>query len=100
MLSCHGVSIPQSLEEIVSFENTVLIVYDMQAGIAPQVKDGAQITARVGNVLAAARVAGLRIFFTRHMSLPLNLMGAFQYRTSTSWQRTDSPDQVRPMLRT
>ena len=98
MLTCQGVTIPRSLEEIVSLQNTALIVYDMQAGITRQIKDGAEITAQVGKVLEAARAAGLRIFFTRHLSLPRNLMGAFQYRTAMAWQRTDSPDKIQPMF--
>ena len=92
MLTCQGFTIPRSLEEIVSPENTALIVYDMQAGIAPQIKNGAEITAQVRKLLTAARRAGVRTFFTRHMSLPQNLMGAFHDRTALAWQRTDSPD--------
>jgi nicotinamidase-related amidase len=93
MLTCQGVTIPRSLEEVISLQNTALIVYDMQAGITRQLNLGAQITSEVGKVLEAAGGAGLRIFFTRHMSLPRNLMGAFQYRTAMAWQRTDSPEK-------
>jgi len=98
MLTFQGVTIPRSLQEIISRQNTALIVYDMQAGITQQLKKGAEIAAQVGKVLEAARGAGLRIFFTRHMSLPLNLMGAFQYRTAMTWQRTDSPEKIQPMF--
>jgi nicotinamidase-related amidase len=98
MLTSQGVTIPRSLQEIISPQNTALIVYDMQAGITPQLKNGAEITAQVGKVLEAARGAGLRIFFTRHMSLPRNLMGAYQYRTAMAWQRTDSPEKIQPMF--
>lgn len=93
-----GITIPQSLEEIIRPENTALIVYDMQAGIVPQVKNGPQIAQKVSRVLAAARAAGVRTFFTRHMSLPRELMGAFQYRTAMAWQRVDSPEKVKPMF--
>jgi nicotinamidase-related amidase len=98
MLTCQGMAIPRTLEEIVSLQNTALIVYDMQAGITTQLANGGEITAQVGKVLAAARAAGLRIFFTRHMSLPRNLMGAFQLRTAMAWQRTDSPEKVQSMF--
>ncbi|HEY6183601.1 MAG TPA: cysteine hydrolase [Terriglobales bacterium] len=98
MLTSHGFAIPQTLEEMVSPQSTALIVYDMQAGITPQIKNGTEITAQVGKVLAAARTAGLRIFFTRHMSLPKELMGAFQYRMAMAWQRADSPEKVRPLF--
>ena len=98
MLTCQGFTIPGSLEEIVSPENTALVVYDMQAGITRQIKNGLEITERVRTVLEAARRADLRIFFTRHLSLPRKLMGAFQYRTAMAWQRTDSPEKVQPMF--
>ncbi len=42
---------------------------------------GADATiANVRRVLDAARNAGIRTYFTRHMSLPPELRGAFQYR--------------------
>jgi len=98
MLKFQGFTIPRTLEETVSPENTALIVYDMQAGITRQVADGAEITSRVKLLLDAARRIGMRTFFTRHMSLPKNLMGAFQYRTAMAWQRLDSADKVQPMF--
>ena len=98
MLTHEGLTLPQSLEELISRENTALIVYDMQAGITKQVAKGAEITAKVTTLLEAARKAGIRTFFTRHMSLPKKLMGAFQLRTAMAWQKIDSPDKIRPMF--
>ena len=43
----------------------------------------------------AAGHAGVRTFFTRHMSLPRELMGAFQYRMAMAWQRVDDPRRSR-----
>jgi biuret amidohydrolase len=40
----------------------------------------------------------MRVFFTRHLSLPTELMGAFQYRTAMAWQRVDSPEKVKPIF--
>ena len=94
----RGLSIPQSLEEIISPQNTALIVYDMQVGITKQIANGKEIVERTGQVLAAARAAGIRTFFTRHMSLPKELMGAFQCRTAMAWQRTDSMEKVHPIF--
>jgi nicotinamidase-related amidase len=54
------------------------------------------VTARVARVLEASRNAGLRVFYTRHMSLPKQLMGAFQYRMAMAWQRVDDPARVEP----
>src|SRR5262249_30506360 len=42
--------------------------------------------------------AGVRVFFTRHMSLPKELMGAFQYRMAMAWQSLDDPMAVKPMF--
>jgi nicotinamidase-related amidase len=88
--------IPQSLEDVCDRKRMALIVYDMQAGIVSQIKNGEEVTKRVARVLAAARGAGLRVIFTRHMSLPKELMGAFQYRMAMAWQRTSDPAEVKP----
>jgi nicotinamidase-related amidase len=98
MQEFSGVKIPGSLEEIITPQNTALIIYDMQAGITRQIRNGEEITQRVSRVLAAARAAGVRTFFTRHMSLPKELMGAFQCRTAMAWQRTDSMEKVKPLF--
>ena len=93
-----GLKIPGSLEEIITPQNTALVVYDMQAGIINQVANGQEITNKVGKILESARKAGVRTFFTRHMSLPKELMGAFQCRTAMAWQRIDSPEKIKPMF--
>jgi nicotinamidase-related amidase len=98
MLKIRGFTIPRTLEEVVSPDNTALLIYDMQAGITGQIANGDEIVARVRLILESARRIGMRTFFTRHMSLPRNLMGAFQVRTALAWQRTDSPDNIKPMF--
>jgi nicotinamidase-related amidase len=98
MLTFQGLTLPQSLEELLSPQNTALIVYDMQVGVLRQIANAAEVTAQVRQVLEAARKAGLRTFFTRHMSLPKTLMGALQLRTAMAWQRLDSPEKIRPMF--
>jgi len=98
MLRFQSLSIPRTLEETISPENTALIVYDMQVGVVRQIADAADITSRVRLLLEGARRIGMRTFFTRHMSLPKNLMGAFQYRTALAWQRVDSLEKVQPMF--
>jgi nicotinamidase-related amidase len=98
MLKFQGFTIPRTLEENISPENTALIVYDMQVGVVRQIADAGDITGRVHLILEAARRIGMRTFFTRHMSLPKNLMGAFQYRTALAWQRVDSVEKVQPIF--
>jgi nicotinamidase-related amidase len=96
MKTAHGVSIPQTLDEVCDPQRIALLVYDMQVGILSQIKNAEQITRQVLKVLAAARHAGVRVFFSRHLSLPKELMGMFQYRMAMVWQRVDSPEQVKP----
>jgi biuret amidohydrolase len=68
----------------------------MQVGIRSQIADGDRIVGAVGRVLAAARAARVRTIFTRHMSLPVELMGAMAFRTAMTWQKKANPDEVRP----
>jgi biuret amidohydrolase len=92
--------IPDSLADVCHPDRLALIVYDMQVGVISQLADGPQVTERVGRVLEAARRAGVRIFFTRHMTLPTELMGISQLRMWMAWQRKDRvEDVVSPFLR-
>jgi len=96
MKHAFGLNIPETIEDAVDLESTALIVYDMQVGIIRQMKNGDEVLAKVGKVLAVAREVGLRTFFMRHTSLPKNLMGVFQWRQALAWQRKDSVDEVHP----
>ena len=96
MQRAYGLNIRQTLEDVCDPASLALIVYDMQVGIVKQVANGPEITARVLQVLEACRAAGIRVIFTRHMSLPNELMGAFQLRTAMAWQRVKSPEEVKP----
>jgi biuret amidohydrolase len=96
MKSAYGLSIPQTLEEVCDPQRVALLVYDMQVGILSQVKNGDEVTSQVLKVLTAARKAHVRVFFSRHLSLPKELMGMFQFRMAMVWQHVDSPDQVSP----
>ncbi len=96
MKSAYGLNIPQTLEEVCDPRRVALLVYDMQLGILSQIKNGDEVTRQVLKVLTAARDTGVRVFFSRHLSLPKELMGMFQFRMAMLWQRADSPDQVNP----
>jgi biuret amidohydrolase len=96
----RNLQIPDTLADICHRDRIALIVYDMQVGVVRQLADGPQVTERVRTVLEAARQAELRIFFTRHMTLPIELMGISQLRTWMAWQRKDRfEDVVSPFLR-
>ncbi len=96
MRHAFGLNIPQTLEDVCDQTRLALIVYDMQVGIVKQIENGEQITSKVLQILEAARAARIRTFFTRHMSLPKELMGRFQFRMAMSWQRVTTPDEVKP----
>lgn len=96
MKEVFGLSVPETLEDVCDPSRVALLVYDMQVGIVSQLKGCEPVTARVSRVVEAGRKAGLRIFYTRHLSLPRELMGAFQYRMAMAWQRVDDPAKVEP----
>jgi nicotinamidase-related amidase len=96
MKRIFGLEVPSTLGEVCAGGRVALLVYDMQVGIASQIEGADHIVAKVGQVLAAAREAGVRTFFTRHMSLPPELMGSFQFRMAMAWQRVDDPGLVKP----
>jgi biuret amidohydrolase len=96
MEKAYGLEIPRSLEEACDPLRTALLVYDMQVGIIGQIKDGREIAARVKIVLDAARAAGLRVFFMRHMSLPKEAAGVSQLRMAMAWQRAKTVSEVKP----
>jgi nicotinamidase-related amidase len=96
MKTVYGLGIPETLKEVCDPNRVALLVYDMQVGILSQIKNPEQITLQVLKVLIAARKAKVRVFFSRHLSLPKELMGMFQFRMAMAWQRADSPEQVNP----
>src|SRR4029453_123080 len=87
MQRAHGLEIPQTLEEVCGPRRMALLVYDMQMGIVRHIPDAGAFVARVVQVVEAARRAGVRVGFARHLSLPNELAGVFQLRTAMAWQR-------------
>jgi nicotinamidase-related amidase len=67
----------------------------MQVGILHQIAQSKRLIARVSQVLNAAREAGVRVFFTRHMSLPNEVSGVTQLRTRMAWQRVTDVANVK-----
>jgi nicotinamidase-related amidase len=91
-----GLAIPETIEDTCDPATMALVVYDMQAGVLRQLPDsGAEAIERVSRVLSAARAGGYPVFFTRHMSLPVRLMGTAQLRTAMAWQHVDRAEEVR-----
>jgi nicotinamidase-related amidase len=100
-MQCYGnLPIPDTLVDVCDPDRLALVVYDMQVGVVGQLADGPQVIDRVRRVLESARRAGVRVFFSRYMTLPTELMGSFQLRTAMAWQRKDRvEDVVSPFLR-
>jgi nicotinamidase-related amidase len=96
MESAYGLEVPQNLAEACNPRRTALLVYDMQVGVIRQIKGGPELIARIQVVLEAARAAGLRVFFTRHMSLPKEAAGVSQLRMAMAWQRVKTVSEVKP----
>ena len=92
--STEGIAIPTMLDEWCDPHRMAFIVYDMQVGICRQIADAPAVIDRVGTALEAARAAGMRVAFTRHVSLPRKWMGMTQLRTAMAWQKRSDPDSV------
>jgi biuret amidohydrolase len=96
----RNLGVPDTLAEVCDPNRIALVVYDMQVGVVSQLADGPAVIQRVRRVLDATRRAGVRVFFTRHMTLPTELMGISQLRAAMAWQHKDRvEDIVSPFLR-
>lgn len=93
MEQIRGLTIARTLADVVA-EPMALVVYDMQVGIVSQLPDGADVVARVAQVLDLSRRVGLPIFYTRHISLPVRIAGVAQLRTAMDWQHREHADEV------
>ena len=90
----NGLEVPESLEEICRPDRLALLVYDMQVGILGQIADADRVVANVREALEAARAAGVRTYFTRHITLPVELMGVAQLRMWRTWQGVQRVEDV------
>ena len=90
----NGLEVPETLEEICRPDRLALLIYDMQVGILGQVADADRVVAKVKEALEAARAAGVRTYFTRHVTLPVELMGVAQLRMWRTWQQVERIEDV------
>jgi nicotinamidase-related amidase len=90
-----GLDVPLTLGDVCRPERLGLLVYDMQVGILEQIADREKVIENVRQVLDAARAARVRTYFTRHVTLPVELMGVAQLRMWRAWQRVDRLEDVR-----
>ncbi len=95
MRSANALEIPSSLVDVATPAAMALLVYDMQAGICSQV-ESERVKSAIAALLEAARAAGVRVVYSRHLSLSKPWMGVTQYRTAMAWQRKSDPADVSP----
>src|ERR1051325_4987865 len=95
MRSTNCLEIPSSVADLANPESMALLVYDMQAGICSQV-ESESVKSATATLLKAARSAGIRVAYSRHLSLSKAWMGVTQYRTAMAWQRKADPAEVSP----
>ncbi|MBV8948974.1 MAG: cysteine hydrolase [Solirubrobacterales bacterium] len=87
--------VPNSLSEACRPDRLALLIYDMQVGILEQIPNREEVVEKVAEVLRAARAHGVRTYFTRHVTLPVALMGVAQLRMWRAWQGVDRLADVR-----
>lgn len=96
MQTAFGLDIPMTLEDVCHPQKMALLVYDMQVGIAQQLPDSAAFIQRVKTVVDAARTHQMRIFFSRHTTLPNQVAGVSQLKGRMALQRVTNVDEVKP----
>ncbi|KAA8877436.1 cysteine hydrolase [Nocardia colli] len=94
MRNAFGLSIPQTVADACDPARMALLIYDMQVGIVGQIPDGERIVKHCVQLRDAARANGFRVFYTRHVSLPIAASGVSQLRTAMQWQRVDDLDEL------
>ena len=91
----NGLEVPATLAEVCRPDKLALLVYDMQVGILEQISERERVIENAARALEAARAAGVRTYFTRHVTLPVELMGAGQLRMWRAWQQVERLEDVR-----
>ncbi|MFD6160460.1 cysteine hydrolase [Nocardia sp. NPDC060256] len=94
MRNGFGLSIPETVADACDPTRMALLIYDMQVGIVGQIPDGAKIVQACVQLRDAARANGFRVFYTRHVSLPIAASGVAQLRTAMQWQRVADLDEL------
>jgi biuret amidohydrolase len=96
MQTAYGFDIPMALGDVCHPEKMALLVYDMQVGVAKQLPNGAEFIQKVKHVVDVARSRKMRIFFSRHTTLPKELAGVSQLIGAMALQRVKTVDEVQP----
>jgi biuret amidohydrolase len=96
MQTAFGLNVPMTLEDICHPQKMALLVYDMQVAIAQQLPNGNGFIQQVKQVVEAARSHKMRVFFSRHTTLPKELAGVSQLKGAMALQRVKTAAEVEP----
>jgi biuret amidohydrolase len=96
MQTAFGLNIPMTLEDVCHPQKMALLVYDMQVGIAQQLPNSTEFIQQVKTVLDAARSRQMRVFFSRHTTLPTEVAGVSQLKGAMALQRVTNVADVKP----
>lgn len=96
MQTAFGLNIPTTLDDVCQRDKLALLVYDMQVGIAQQLPHAAEFVQQVKQVVDFARAHQLRIFFSRHTTLPKEIAGVSQLRGAMALQQVTRVADVQP----
>jgi biuret amidohydrolase len=96
MQTAFGLNIPMTLEDVCHPAKMALLVYDMQVGIAQQLPGSVEFIQQVKQVVEVARSHQMRIFFSRHTTLPKELAGVSQLKGAMALQRVSTVAEVQP----
>jgi biuret amidohydrolase len=96
MQTAFGLNIPMTLEDICNPQKMALLVYDMQVGIAEQLPNSSQFIQQVKKIVDAARSQQMRVFFSRHTTLPTAVAGVAQLKGAMALQRVTNVSDVQP----
>jgi nicotinamidase-related amidase len=94
--TAFGLNIPTTLEDVCQPQKMALLVYDMQVGIAKQLPNAAEFIEQVKQVVDKARSHQMRIFFSRHTTLPKEIAGVSQLKGAMALQRVTAVSEVQP----
>jgi biuret amidohydrolase len=96
MQTAFGLEIPMTLEDVCHSQKMALLVYDMQVGIAQQLPGAVDFIQQVKQVVDVARSHQMRIFFSRHTTLPKEIAGVSQLKGAMALQRVSTVADVQP----
>jgi biuret amidohydrolase len=96
MQQAFGLDIPTTLQDVCNARRMALLVYDMQVGIAGRLPNAKPVIEKAKQTLEIARSAGMRVFFCRHLTLPNEVAGVAQLKSSMRLQRLTNPAEVKP----